>query len=105
MSNYVPPPPEVEMPAPRSQKATIILVLGILGIVCCQVFGPIAWIMGRTELAKIRQGLISAQDEGMVKAGMILGIIGTILFALVLLWVVFFGGLAFLGAMMEAGNL
>jgi hypothetical protein len=61
--------------------------------------------MGRSELAAIRAGSVSLQDEGMVKAGMILGIVGTILLALVLLWVVFFGGLAFLGALAEAGNL
>ncbi len=105
MSNFMPPPPEAGTAAPRSQKATTILVLGILAIVCCQICGPIAWYMGRQELADIRQGLVSPLDEGTVKAGMILGIVGTILLALGLLWIVFFGGLAFLGALMESGNL
>jgi hypothetical protein len=35
---------------------------------------------------------------------MILGVIGTILMALGLLWVVFFGGLAVLSAMAHAGH-
>jgi hypothetical protein len=105
MSNPIPPPPDAGVAAPRSQKATTILILGILAIVCCQVCGPIAWYMGHQELASIRQGMVSSLDEGVVKAGMILGIVGTILLGLALLWIVFFGGLAFLGALMESGNL
>lgn len=105
MSSSMPPPPAAGIAAPRSQKATTVLVLGILAIVCCQVFGPVAWYLGRQELASIRQGSVSSLDEGVVKAGMILGIIGTILLGLALLWIVFFGGLAFIGALMESSSL
>ncbi len=82
-------------------NSTLILIFGILGIVCCPILAPVAWFMGRKELAEIAAGNIAATNEGTTKAGMILGIIGTILIALWLLWVVFFGGLAMVGAAFE----
>ena len=85
--------------APRSTKATTILVLGILSIICCQLAGPIAWFLGRQELALIGAGSVSAQDETTVKIGMILGIIASVLLMLGLIWVIFLGGLASLGAL------
>jgi hypothetical protein len=94
-----PPPVAPPPPAPpTSGRATLILVLGILGIVCCPVLGPAAWIMGKNELAAIAAGQSPAKEEGMAKAGMILGIIGTVFLAFGLLWVVFFGGLSVLSA-------
>lgn len=105
MSNYVPPPPSSGVGAPRSTRATTILVVGILGVVCCQLCGPVAWYMGRDELAKIQAGLVSTLDEGTAKAGMILGIVATILLGLGLLWMVFFGGLAFLSALAGQSSL
>jgi len=98
MASAQPPVGQVS-DAPRSTKATTILVLGILGIICCQIAGPIAWYMGRQELALIRAGSVSAQDETIVKIGMILGIISSILLLLGVIWVVFLGGLATLGAL------
>jgi len=77
-----------------SNKGTIALVLGIVSIVCCAFVGPVAWILGKQELNAIAAGQAPAAGEGVAKAGMILGIIGTILIAFGFLWVVFWGGLA-----------
>jgi hypothetical protein len=96
-----PPPGGQDYGPPRSGQATTILILGIISILCCQILGPIAWYMGRQELGRIRAGLIALEDEGTTKAGMILGIISTILLGLVIIWVIFFGGLAILSAVME----
>jgi hypothetical protein len=63
----------------------MILVLGILSLVCCNLLGPVAWIMGKGDLAKIRAGEISQEAEGMTKIGMILGIVGTVLLILSLI--------------------
>jgi hypothetical protein len=71
-------------------KHVLILVLGILGIVCCPILAPIAWIMGKNELAAIRGGQ-SASDEGMTKAGMIIGIIGTIWLGLSIILMLIYG--------------
>jgi len=76
-------------------------VIGIISIICCQIAGPVAWYMGRQELNRIQAGVVSARDEGTTKAGMILGIISSILLILAFLWVIFFGGLAFLAALAE----
>lgn len=79
-------------------NATLILVLGIIGLLCCGLLGPVAWFMGKQELQGIAEGRINAANEGTVKAGMILGIIATVLLVLSIVWVVFFGGMAILGA-------
>ena len=55
-----------------------ILVLAILGLFGCPVFGLSAWIWGRRELARIRTGESDPVDEGRVRAGMILGIVAIV---------------------------
>src|SRR5687768_15122966 len=75
-------------------KAIAILVLAIVGLVCCPVTAPIAWVMGQSELAAVRRGAAPAANEALAQIGMVLGILGTVLFVFVLLWVFAFGGLA-----------
>ena len=90
-------------PQATSSRATTALVLGIVGIVCCQLCGPFAWWMGKQEIAAIRAGTIPASNEGMAKAGMILGIVGTVLLGLSLIWMVF-GGLAVLTGILQGAH-
>jgi hypothetical protein len=87
--------------ASGSGNATLILILGIVGILCCNLLGPVAWYMGKQELQAIAEGRVVATNEGMAKAGMILGIIGTALLVFAILWILFFGGMAILGAAFE----
>ncbi|VAX39569.1 hypothetical protein MNBD_PLANCTO03-53, partial [hydrothermal vent metagenome] len=71
-------------------RGTLILVLGILSIVIsCLPFGIFAWIMGKGDLNKIETGQMDPEGKGLTKAGMICGIIGTIFFAISLLYWVF----------------
>ena len=56
----MPPPSASE--APRSEKATILLVLGIISVICCPLAGPVAWYMGRQELNMIQAGAQQAID-------------------------------------------
>jgi len=74
------------------------LVLGILGIVCCGLCAPFAWFIGSAELKQIKAGLSSQAGKGFAQAGMIMGIIGTILLILtivgMLIYFLFFVGLA-----------
>jgi hypothetical protein len=67
---------------PEASQATTVLVLGIIGIVLCQLLGPIAWVMGNNELAAIDSGRRPPENRGTANAGRILGIISTVLFAL-----------------------
>jgi uncharacterized membrane protein YjgN (DUF898 family) len=95
--SWTPPPPQPPPPPPASSSQAITsLVLGILGVVCCSFLSPIAWYMGNQELQAIRQGRAPATGEGLAKAGQILGIIGTVLLGLTVLWVFFAGGMAVL---------
>ncbi len=83
-------------------NSTLILVLGIVGLLCCNLLGPVVWYMGKQELQGIAEGRIAAANEGTAKAGMILGIIGTALLVFSILWIFFFGGMAILGSILEA---
>ncbi len=87
-----------------SSQAVTALVLGILGILCCQICGPIAWYLGNQELRSISEGRSPAAGQGFAQAGKIMGIIGTVLLVLSLVWIFGFGGLAMIEAMREAGG-
>jgi hypothetical protein len=89
--------------APASGRATTTLVLGVLSILCCQFLGPVAWYLGNQELKAIASGASPVSGEGVTKAGKILGIIGTVLLAIVCLWILFMGGLAVLMGVMNGG--
>lgn len=93
----------IHNPAPpkSSSQATTALVLGILGVVCCGLLAPIAWYMGNQEMKAIREGRSPAAGEGITKAAVILGIIGTVLLALSLCWIFFAGGMAVLSGMSQ----
>lgn len=97
MSTPLPPVPGAI--AYQSSKATIAVVLGVLGVVCCGLLAPAAWYLANEELKGIDAGRLSDTNRGMAQVAKILGIIGTILLAIGLLWVFAFGGMAMLGAL------
>lgn len=82
MSNQPsPPPPGV---APQNGMGTAALVLGIVQFLCLGPIGAIlAVIFGKIGMNRADQGL--ATNRGAAKAGFILGIIGLVLSALVLI--------------------
>jgi hypothetical protein len=65
-----------------------VLVLGILGLVVCQVLGPFAWVMGNRELEAIDAGRRPPENRGTANAGRVLGIVGTVLLALVPIFII-----------------
>ncbi len=83
----------------QSSKATMALVFGVLGIICCGLLAPVAWYLANEELKSIETGRLPDSNRGMAQVAKILGIIGTILLGLGLLWVLMFGGLATIGAL------
>src|SRR5919109_535991 len=86
------PPRQVQAAAlPNEPKAVTAMVLGILGIAVCGVVAPFAWSFGKTSLDNIRASPGRYAGEGMAQAGYILGIIGTCLLILaVIFFVVYF---------------
>ena len=65
---------------PEPGRGATILVFGILSVVLLGLVAGIpAWAMGNRDLKKIRSGAIVAGQRGLTTAGMVLGIIGTLL--------------------------
>lgn len=79
--------------AAEHPKGQNILILGILGLVCCGPLAIVAWVMGNKAQAEIDAGQY-APTSG-VKIGRILGIVGTVWLALVIVgYLLFFVVLA-----------
>ncbi len=97
-----PPPPPSWGVGPGSSggtqdhpNGTTILVLGILGLACCGLLGPIAWIMGNTAMREIDSSPGSYSNRGTVNAGRICGIVATAFLILtVLIYVIAIGAFA-----------
>tara|TARA_E500000081_G_scaffold59712_1_gene62344 strand:+ start:102 stop:356 length:255 start_codon:yes stop_codon:yes gene_type:complete len=66
--------------AEKPEGGVAIFVLGLLGMLLCQVLGIIAWVQGNTYLQKCRN--LGVEPEGIAVAGRILGMISSILFIL-----------------------
>ena len=83
------PPTQAQPVGLAPHRGTLILVLGILSLIICAPLGIAAWIMGRGDLKRIDAGVMDPAGRGTTLAGMICGIISTILLILsVLLYVV-----------------
>jgi uncharacterized membrane protein YjgN (DUF898 family) len=89
-------------PQSSSTQAITSLVLGILGVICCGLLAPIAWFLGAQETKAIREGRSPVAGEGLAKAGMILGIIGSIILVLSICWIFFMGGMAIVQGMLNS---
>ncbi|WP_084526730.1 DUF4190 domain-containing protein [Nocardia vaccinii] len=69
--------------------ATTVLLFGVLGILCCGITGPVAWVLGKRALNEIEisGGALSGRTQ--VLAGYIAGIAGTILMILTAILILF----------------
>ena len=74
--------------APDHPQATLVLILGILGLVLCQLISPFAWVMGNRVIREIDASGGTVGGRSAANAGRICGIIGSVLIGLGLL---FFG--------------
>ena len=97
---YGPPPgygyPAYGFTGPEHPKATTSLVLGILGVVLCQVLAPFALVMGKRTLAEIDASQGRWGGRGAAQAGYVLGIVGTVILGLAVVGVLLYVILAFL---------
>ena len=84
-------PPYSGFPQPDHQQAVLVLVLGILGLVLCQLISPFAWVLGSRVVAEIDASNGQLGGRGTANAGRICGIVGTML--LILAFVVTIGAI------------
>ena len=101
---YGPPPPGYGYGAPDHPKATTSLVLGILGVVLCQVISPFAWVTGKRTLNEIDASQGQWGGRGQAQAGYILGIVGTVLLGLGAAFLVIYGVITVVALAGLAGN-
>jgi uncharacterized membrane protein YjgN (DUF898 family) len=98
-----PPPPEQQPPfggyppnqygappyggfvPPDHHQAVTVLILGILGLVLCQLISPFAWVMGNRVVREIDASGGQLGGRSTANAGRICGIVGTALLGLALL--------------------
>lgn len=69
-------------PARNADGATAALVCGIVGLLCCGILSVIAWVQGNKALAQIDASGGTLGGRSNASVGRILGIIGTILWIL-----------------------
>jgi hypothetical protein len=77
----------------KPDRGAVVLALGIISLaliaaLCAPVgaiLGLVAWIMGQTDLRKMKSGQMDDQNRGMTQAGWICGILGTVLNSLLML--------------------
>ena len=78
----------------QPHRGTMILVLGILSLVCCQLLGPVAFFMGNGDLKAMDEGRMDPQGRDLTNIGKILGIIGSVLLVVSCVGGGIYGGLA-----------
>jgi small-conductance mechanosensitive channel len=101
MSALPPPPSGDRLDAPQYQswspayagtrdhpQGTTIFVLGLLGILLCQLLGPFAWAMGSRARSEMKASGAVYSNGGLITAGWIMGIVSTCLFAVTVVMVV-----------------
>lgn len=66
-------------PAPDPNRGDTILLLGALSLFLCGPLGILAWLMANSDLRNVARGRIDGTRVGLVKAGRVLGILGTML--------------------------
>jgi hypothetical protein len=86
-------PGEGQTEKPSSQAITA-LVIGLIGLMTCcgTVLSPIAWYLGVQERRAIAAGRSPAAGEALAKVAVILGIVGSVVLALGVLWIFLMGG-------------
>jgi len=86
----------------KPHRGTLVLVLGILGLVVCVICGILAWVFGNADLKEMDAGQMDPSGRGMTQAGKIVGMVSVILnvvgFALWIIIVLIMGAAAVTGA-------
>ncbi len=77
-------------------RGVLVLVLGILSLSVCAPLGIAAWVMGKNDLAAMRDGLMDRSGQPETSTGYVLGILGTILFGLGMIGAAFWFAVEFL---------
>jgi len=67
---------------PAPHRGGLMLGLGLVGLLVCNLFGPVVWAMAASDLRAMTAGQMDPEGQGLTRAGYILGILGTVLLVL-----------------------
>ena len=62
----------------KPNRATLVLALGIVGLLCCGPLGIVAYIFGKNDLAEMDAGMMDPSGRGTTNVGRILGIVAIV---------------------------
>ncbi len=88
-------------------RGSTVLSLGIAALVCnfALIPGILAWVFGRSDMREINAGRMDPEGRGMTQAGMILGIIGTLIpLVIFMIYVIFIIIVVVIAALGAAGG-
>lgn len=93
-------PPGYGPLAPGHPQETTVLIVGILGLLICQIASPFAWSMGRKARREIKESNGQIRETTPLTIGYVLGIVGTALLGLIVAFFALFLvlGLIFAGS-------
>ncbi|MBM1142307.1 hypothetical protein GN155_000870 [Alcanivorax sp. ZXX171] len=74
----------------RPHRDTAVLVMGLLGMLVFAPIGTVAWILAARDLGAMNRGEMDPEGRGQTTAGLVLGIIATVLMVLALIGAGFF---------------
>ena len=60
-------------------RGGLVLALGIVSLIACQLLGVAPWIMGKADLLEMDEGRMDPSGRGLTEAGKILGIVSLVL--------------------------
>ena len=63
-------------------RGSVILTLGILGLVVCPLLGIAAWQMGNDDLSHMKYGRMEPSGRDLTSAGRVLGMVATAIFVI-----------------------
>jgi len=66
----------------KPHRGTLVLILGILGLIICGPVGIAAWAMGASDLKEMDAGTMDPSGRGTTQAGKICGMVACILMIL-----------------------
>ncbi len=73
----------------KPHRATLVLGLGIVGLLCCGPLGIVAYIFGKNDLAEMDSGVMDPSGRGTTNVGRILGIVAIAFLVLQLVYLLF----------------
>lgn len=90
--SYGPPPGQIQFqpagPTVEHPQATLAFVLGLLSVIGLTILGPFGWYYGNKVVNEIDRDPRAYNNRGLAMAGKVLGIIGTVMLAFIVVLVI-----------------